>query len=466
MVFVDNTSKSLDKLTAALSETNLAVLRFEPGISSVLVHPGITAASAQATGAALAENTKSFHCFFNDMHFHNHIAHHLLALYSLGASPSVIKAAFENEAPDQRPTLKPVEEILNEGNWTDHLGDDKYYPNYLSFFSSEVRRLGAFEAVKHYLFHQVKGDMLDRSLSGIYHPSLWGYGLEFGVDAIVAEGLAIAAVHNTQLVGLRLSELIITANDDSKGSKPETPKLDLSFQATVQKLREGEVAGQERRPAAGLTAFERVSLEEVCEKKSNELLHWTDQWIFSSNSEWSEIVEKTEELLWLVVAMYASSYQPGPSPRTLDFGLMHCVTSFIFLPTILRILDKGSQKTILISFFRSVLALWIAQGRPPLNLAKELRPKETDVEVDSKRNWQSIITSAAMHPDEHTTKTIRTLVWASQTFGRAPKGVYSSGLPGSDELDGSIFYQTAVKTLDKHEWNHDLKHGRIPFKWY
>ncbi|KAH9809064.1 hypothetical protein DFH28DRAFT_1067858 [Melampsora americana] len=514
MTTTDNQAE-VQNLDAALKKS-LSFLNFKPGPSSVSLMPGVTDVSAEATGAALTENTEKFHCFFNDMHFHNHIAHHVLAMYALGAPPASIKAAFEHEVQEQRPALSPaLGEMLNENNWTMHLGDEKYYPDYLSFFSSEVARLGARNAVDHYVFRQTKGDMLNRSLGGIYHPIIhWGYGLEFSIEGIVAEGLAIAAVHSTELSNLKFNDLIKISQDVFSVAGDDNSNQKLNFQATVQQLRLHEVASRGRRPPEGLTAFEILdgvskdpqlappqnrpsnpidSLADICERKSNEILRWTDKWQFQPGLDWTEIVSKTEELCWLVVAIYASSYQDEPSAYRLDFFLsacsiclivfslmkgmlnfffwcvcrVHCVTSCIFLPTILQNLSKASQKVLLTSFFRSVIALWISRGRPPLHLSEELGAKNMDLhEVEISKNWQTMISSAMNHSDEHTTKTIRTLVWASQLFGRASQGVYACGLPGSAELDGSIFYRAALKTLDKQGWNRDARTASRARKWF
>ncbi|EGG06241.1 uncharacterized protein MELLADRAFT_87395 [Melampsora larici-populina 98AG31] len=474
----------------ALLKKSLSFLNFKPGPSSAFLMPGVSAASAEATRAVLTENTEKYHCFFNDMHFHNHIAHHVLAMYSLGAPPALIKAAFEHEVPEQRPALPPaLGKIFDEKNWTIHLGDDKYYPNYLSFFSTEVARLGAVDAVDHYVFRQTEGDMLNRSLGGVYHPMIhWGYGLEFSIDGVVAEGLAIAAVHSTELSKLQFNHLIKISQEVSSVIGDDNPNNKPNFQATVQQLRLHEVASRARRASEGLTAFEilnRVandpqleppqnrpsdpiaSLADTCEKKSDKMLHWTDQWHFQPELHWNEIVSKTEELCWLAVAIYASSYQDGPSPYQLDFFLLHGVTSCIFLPTILQNLSKASQKVLLTSYFRSVIALWISRGRPPLHLSQELGAKNMDLhEVDISKNWQAMISSAMTHSDEHTTKTIRTLAWASQLFGRASQGVYACELPGSGELDGSIFYRAALKTLDKQGWKRDARTETRAFLWY
>lgn len=479
----------VQNLTALLKKSS-SFLNFKPGPSSVLLMPGVSAISAEATRAALTENTEKYHCFFNEMHFHNHIAHHVLAMYGLGAPPALIKAAFEREVPEQRPAFSPALcEIFDEKNWTIHLGDDKYYPNYLSFFSTEVARLGAMGAVDHYVFRQTEGDMLNRSLGGVYHPIIhWGYGLEFSIDGIVAEGLAIAAVHSTELSNLQFNNLIKISQEVSSVKGDNNSNTKPNFQATVHQLRLHEVDSRARRPSSGLTAFEilhrvandpqleppqdrhsnpLVSLADICERKSTEILQWTDQWHFQPELDWTEIVSKTEELCWLAVAIYASSFQDGPSPYQLDFFLVHCVTSCIFLPTILQNLSKASQKVLLTSFFRSVIALWISRGRPPLHLSQELGAKNMDQhEVEVSKSWQAMISSAMNHSDEHTTKTIRTLAWASQLFGRASQGVYACELPGSTELDGSIFYRAALKTLDKQGWNRDARTASRAFLWY
>ncbi|EGG10926.1 uncharacterized protein MELLADRAFT_92312 [Melampsora larici-populina 98AG31] len=419
----------------ALLQKSLSVLNFKPEISLASLMPGVSAASAEATRAALTENTEKYHCFFNDMHFHNHIAHHLLAMYALGAPPALIKAAFETEALEQRPALSPPSgEMFNEKNWTIHLGDDKYYPRYLSFFSAEVARLGAMNAVDHYVFRQTEGDMLNRSLGGVYHPIIhWGYGLEFSVDGIVAEGLAIAAVHSTEYRKLQFNNLIKISQElegssvigyDNSNNKP-------NFQATVQQLRLHEVTSRARQASKGLTAFEilhRVakdpkletpqnrpsdllgSLIDTCEIKSNEILHWTDQWHFQPKLDWTEI------LCWLVVAIYASSYHDGPSPYQLDFLMLHCVTSCISLPTILQNLSKASQKVLLTSYFRSVIALWVSRGRRPLHLSQDLGVKSVDPhEVESSKKWPALISIAMAHSDEHVTKVSFELVHTEPT---------------------------------------------------
>lgn len=55
----------------------------------------------------------------------SHATHHLYAIYTLGATPEVLQAAYETHKEYQRPAFDAPGEIT-EKNWKDHLGDEKY----------------------------------------------------------------------------------------------------------------------------------------------------------------------------------------------------------------------------------------------------------------------------------------------------------------------------------------------------
>lgn len=50
--------------------------------------------------------------------------HHLYAIYTLGATPDVLEAAYETHVVYQRP-LFPSPSEVTESNWKKHLGDEK-----------------------------------------------------------------------------------------------------------------------------------------------------------------------------------------------------------------------------------------------------------------------------------------------------------------------------------------------------
>ncbi|GAA5827331.1 hypothetical protein JCM11251_003768 [Rhodosporidiobolus azoricus] len=175
---------------------------------------GITHESREACRRCLEENHLYNHTFFNDKGFHNHCAHHLLAAYSLGASPSLLEDILKlhhETASKPMPPLVPVD--IHEGNWTEHLGDERFYPNYLRFFNRLIsapppptspyaalkgHKTSVVPVIEYYLLGG-HGEMLIRAVSGAIHPLIHiGHGVEFGIDALVAEGLAQCAVHGAK----------------------------------------------------------------------------------------------------------------------------------------------------------------------------------------------------------------------------------------------------------------------------
>jgi hypothetical protein len=61
--------------------------------------------------------------------FHNHIAHHILSIFALGATPSEIQKAFDENNGQQRPHF-PVEDqivhdMANPAGFNKYLGEEK-----------------------------------------------------------------------------------------------------------------------------------------------------------------------------------------------------------------------------------------------------------------------------------------------------------------------------------------------------
>jgi hypothetical protein len=135
--------------------------------------------SAQKASEVLQENHDAHHIFFNRSGFHNHIAHHILTIYALGASPSTIQRQYDANKSYQRPPAMLDERIVQEMhdpvNFEKYKGDEKYYNDYLIFFQQEMEEKGWESVLNEYVF---KGDakaddMLVRMFSGtpFPHPS-------------------------------------------------------------------------------------------------------------------------------------------------------------------------------------------------------------------------------------------------------------------------------------------------------
>ncbi|KAJ9114282.1 hypothetical protein QFC22_005734 [Naganishia vaughanmartiniae] len=201
--------------------------RFSPSTiqpSTVFRFPGVTFESTSAVRELMEENDRRFHIYQKISFQHNHLPHHLLTAYSLGASPKHLEAIFEDNvdhmAPIDRDTVtsKEVGEgkqsiIIDSSNWNSDelLGKKSNYAAYLVFFHSEIERIGGKACLAHYLFSsqantQGNGNyqgprMFHRFMAGIFHPFIHtGFGLEFKDQVMLAEGFAQAAVHTPDLV--------------------------------------------------------------------------------------------------------------------------------------------------------------------------------------------------------------------------------------------------------------------------
>lgn len=84
--------------------------------------------------------------FFNKSGFHNHIVHHILTIYALGATPDEIRAAYDHNKTYQRPVLPTTQSIVesmhDKTQFQQHLGKEENFPNYLAFFQQEIEKKG------------------------------------------------------------------------------------------------------------------------------------------------------------------------------------------------------------------------------------------------------------------------------------------------------------------------------------
>lgn len=113
-----------------------------PSVLSPRTFPGIDQASTEALIRTLADNHVRWHIFFNYKGFHkyvmhqtvpvslfdishSHAAHHVLAIWAMGAPGPVIEAAYATHCEYQRPAFASPGPINNR-NFYKHLGDERY----------------------------------------------------------------------------------------------------------------------------------------------------------------------------------------------------------------------------------------------------------------------------------------------------------------------------------------------------
>lgn len=195
-----------------------------------LWHIQQTAEASDRISSLLQEDLETHHVYFNNDGFHNHIPHQLLSLYGTGADASAIQKGYDDNKGYQR-KVKPVHKPKEDGgdkaepaagpladDWYEtaapqHLGHESYYPDFLRFFQHDIERrnkeekqagsgLAGWQALlRDRVFSGTPAaeDLRARTFSGFLHPLIQlMYGIEWGQPAIVAQGLAQAAIHKHQ----------------------------------------------------------------------------------------------------------------------------------------------------------------------------------------------------------------------------------------------------------------------------
>ncbi|CCM00192.1 uncharacterized protein FIBRA_02220 [Fibroporia radiculosa] len=476
--------------------------------------PGVTHGSGLALLKTLKENHRRWHIFFNNLGFHNHMSHHLLAIYQLGASGPLLEAAYQSHVSSMRPAFESPGSIT-EKNFHEHLGDEKYYNAYLKFFSSILVERGAEKTIEEYIFSAKMNvsipavghpslEMLSRFLSGLFHPMIHtGYGAEFGLLGMVAEGLAQTALQkpfasvlipsslsqyavasSTGTVSTSISRLVsllpsLTLNNTTSGSMAEKEHGMHALTVVAQILHNDDFT-----PAAiGIPSDDKDDnniFQRVLEARGERLMALASAWTVNGTNP-EEVASKIEELIWVNVVLYAVGGWAGrkSSPTGQfkgDFFLLHLVTSVLFLPSLTAYLSPTSTSILLRTYFNNSLAWWIARGRPALPIrdfyasvserpqehgAPYARPGEgTLTPADPSPNpWLPILQTTLEHPDDHLCKLQRALAHFASLYGIRPEGhfghlakVSGASLDGAELLDGTLFVRAASLSADRLGW--------------
>ncbi|KAK0242985.1 hypothetical protein EDD85DRAFT_813399 [Armillaria nabsnona] len=442
--------------------------------------PGADADSTLAMQSVLRDNHDKWHIFFNDKGFHNHISHHILAIWALGASKEIIEAVYRVDIPTMRPAIKSPGPI-SSANFNAHLGDGKYYDAYMAFFKEKLSEKGTASVLEEFIFSESANvdvtpngnqqpGMLNRFLGGLVHSMIHtAYGLEFGLPGIVVEGLAQTAVHPDTLQNLLpYSALNSVAASDAHAEKAtglETPHLPMAngkkgihaFDVLARVLKDDTLT-------IPLSSDENA-IETTLRANGEALFRYTNQWTLHP-SDPKELRRKIEELQWMNTIIYTvSGSRPGKRFHA-DFFLMHLVTSSLFLPSLVNFLSSTSQALLLRSYMAVTFAWWISRGRPSFDIPKFYESDNSEsVNSDSSsmtatsgnlsstpNPWFAIIQQALFHPDDHLCKTQRALAYFAGLYGTRPGGLpdfSQTELPGAEKLDGTLFLRAAQLT-EKH----------------
>jgi hypothetical protein len=420
------------------------------------------------------------------------LIHHLLAAYSLGASKEKIQEIFDIHAKDQRPLPPSVGEITRE-NYKDHLGEADAYTSYLKFYQFEIEKYGTVDTARRWIWCD---DMLARTVAGVLHPLIHiGYGLEFDIPGIVAEGLAMAAVtesHYLELVpklpDLNKSALVPTqaqayaenATSTARGymstvvdtlphqisarlgiseETTSAPATDHSTEDAVDDtnkdvpsfLKDNSlflIFNQIRKDSVFDNLFKASDNEYYKILLGNQttldrLKYYVNKWSLEENTE--DIQAKLKEVHTLAAVALGSTgiRKDYPGVLKLDFFIMHALNSSAFLHHYISKITPSESASLLKAQLAIFMVYYITAGRPEFNIDGLLDYKSPTHDENSNNNWLVVIDKALACEESHILKVVRSCAVASVIYG-----------PHEEAQLNAIWLKVAQMAIDKDgHWN-------------
>ncbi|KAJ7282472.1 hypothetical protein C8J57DRAFT_1295466 [Mycena rebaudengoi] len=390
-----------------------------PQIQAGLVHAPSTHSSAEELQKLLHRDYLKHHCFFNDLGFHNHLPHHLVAAYDMGAPPELLRAIYEDEVKVLRPLNRTGEDIRKAIGLRDW--ESTTYASYLTFFSDRITQDGVPQTFHKYVMApEANGNealMFARFLAGALHPLLQvGFGAEFGQDYMVAAGLAMAAVTSPTQTRVVL---------DASGL-PELSNSQVEGATLLSLLREVYDSSQ----LTPILPYDPDALRKNAYGKPPFLL--------------------------------AATGKPNRAPR-FDFFLMHVLTSSLCIPSLLKIIPGPVQKAQLLQGYARASALIVLlRGRPRIDIPllmsysqHQLPPTTAPAPRDTVGDPR-----VAEQVNAWLALSVRAMYYAAQRYGskgpgeaigvRNEKGEETH--KGALNMDGTIFVRAAGAMTNALGW--------------
>ncbi|RMJ28751.1 hypothetical protein PHISP_00396 [Aspergillus sp. HF37] len=364
---------------------------------------GVTQESADRASELLMLNNVRYHTLFDAVGFHNHTVHHLLTLYSLGATPDQIQAMYDlNKHYQSLVQYLPASvavQLRDRAFFKQCLGNLSYYESFVRFFQDEIAERGIPDVVNETLFqrHDVSDDILGRMHSGFLHPMIHlGCALEFNQPLLVAEALAAGCVHDDW------PRLFLFPVEKHVQDNPETPpKSMLEIMDEMHQDPAIKDAVQMSDP------LNKIS-DGLLAKARDELIPFLAQYRVQPTED--DLQSQMVDMVHSCAYMIGAAQHPG-KVEALDFVLLHALTLSTFYPTFLSQGWISSENKARLLHFKAWgdLVMYAGCGCPTLHAERvtEYVPKRPG------HGWKELAHRACIYEDDgHISKVIRALAHA------------------------------------------------------
>lgn len=381
-------------------------VKLDPSHHPAFYLPTMSQEGADKASEILQENHEKFHCFYSNQGFHNHIVHHQLTIYALGATPQQLEAGYKRNAASKRPIgpldEKIVAEMRDPAKFATYLGDAQHYHNWLVFFQSEIDAKGWQNVINEYcLARDARADdMLVRLFMGFLHPLIHlGFGVEFNQPAIIAEALAQAAVHSDWMGPFFFESEKAAAKRKASGEKPKSLVGLLEDIRADEKLKNSPHWDDPNKIRDGIMARAPENMLEVTAK------------FFLEGSSEAELERKTAEMINAAIYYTAGAQRP-PKQVKFDFYFMHCVNCSIFFSTFLKqSWIKPQDKVRMLEWkARTDLAMYASRRAPEILIEEVEKYRPKIMARDGNEAWDNAFARVVRKDDDgHSAKFLRAI---------------------------------------------------------
>jgi len=289
------------------------------------------------------------------------------------------------------------------------------------------------EAIVKYAFDT---DVIGRTFSGAFHPLIHlGYGVDFGIDAIVAEGLAMMTVTSAMMAPFVVAPATTVEKVTTKIvyelsiSKPSSPNTIVDILSVIREDRELD----------NVTSYpEPNKTTDVANSKlaASKIQKFLSGWNIEETRQ--DIDLKSQELYKAcVLAVGGTGLRSGKVKQ--DFFLMHALNSVLFVHRLIDALPPAYAISCLKSHLGATLAYYISRGRPRVDVDALLNYRGKHP-LDPSNPWLSIVKRAIDIDEVHVTKVARSCALGDLLFG-------------AEESYSQLLLNTAQISLDlKGDW--------------
>lgn len=405
--------------------------------------PAAPAESLELANELLQKNHDELHIFFRDMNGHNHLVHNLFTRIALGANPSQLQTAFDDDLPLQRatpPLDRDVVEMLKDDDFFyECISKINHYTNFMVFFEQQIASKGWQAVVTQYVFSKsrIAEALLPLMYDGAYHSIIHlGLGVEFEQPAVIAEALAQAAAHDSFDTNwfFQSAENRAQSGTAMSSQPPSSTLIDLAREAAADEtIREAA-----RTPGLiGTMKMKRA----IFPKAGEQLLSLAARFRVTEET----LEQRTAEMINFC-AYLAGSAQREDRTRKIDFFFMHCVTSSILLSVLARQpwIDISTRVRLVEWKGRLDLTWYVTCGVPDLDL-----DYVKQYQGGTEHGWDEIIELVnEQHDDGHVAKFVRALKHGEEVSKQFEDGESSDAFPIQGDLWRKIAYMSYESTLN------------------